>query len=172
MNRGRLSGIILMVIGFGVAALSGLWLAVQARGDNLSAGGALLGALIVFVPVALLLGFGIYLYTQGGQEIEEESTMRMQRDLLDILKSRGQVRTEEMAIELGVPMNMVQDLVHQLVGLQVFSGYVNWKEGMLYSEDASKLRELDRCKHCGGEIELVGKGVVLCPFCGTEYFLT
>lgn len=172
MNRGRLIGIVLMVIGFGVAAFSGLWLAVQARSDNLSAGGALLGALLAFVPVALLVGFGIYFYTQGGQEAEEQSTMRQQRDLLDILKSRGQVRVEEMAIELGVPLSTVQDLVHQLVGLQVFSGYVNWKEGMLYSEDASKLRELDRCKHCGGEIELAGKGVVVCPFCGTEYFLT
>lgn len=171
MNGGRLSGIVLMVVGFGVAVLAGLWLAVQA-GDNLSAGGALLGALIVFVPVALLIGFGIYFYTQGGQEEEQQSTMRQQRDLLDILKSRGQVRVEDMAIELGVPLNTVQDLVHQLVGLQVFSGYVNWKEGMLYSEEASKLRELDRCKHCGGEIELAGKGVVVCPFCGTEYFLT
>jgi predicted RNA-binding Zn-ribbon protein involved in translation (DUF1610 family) len=42
----------------------------------------------------------------------------------------------------------------------------------LYSSDASNLRGLEKCKNCGGEIKLAGKGVVVCPFCGTEYFLT
>jgi len=63
-------------------------------------------------------------------------------------------------------------MVHQLVGLQVFSGYVNWDKGVIYSADAGNLRDLENCKNCGGEIKLVGKGVVTCKFCGTEYFLT
>jgi tRNA(Ile2) C34 agmatinyltransferase TiaS len=63
-------------------------------------------------------------------------------------------------------------MIYELVGLQVFSGYINWDQGILYSSDASKLRELTQCKNCGGEIQLVGKGVVKCKFCGTEYFLT
>ena len=51
-------------------------------------------------------------------------------------------------------------MVYQLVGLQVFSGYINWDDGILYSSEASKLRELDKCKNCGGEITLAGKGIV------------
>lgn len=170
MNTGRLIGIILIVTGFIVAVLAGLWLAVQTA--NLQPGGLVLGAGLAFIPVALLIGFGIFLYVRGGQEAQRESAMQQQRRLLDILKSRGQVGVNEMALEMGVSVDTVKDLVYQLVGLQVFSGYVNWRDGTLYSSDASKLRELERCKNCNGGIVLAGKGVVTCKYCGTEYFLT
>lgn len=170
MNTGRLIGIIMIVIGFAAAVLAGLWLAVQA--SQLEPGGLVLGAGLAFIPVALLVGFGVFLYARGGKEIEQESAMRQQRRLLDILKSRGQVSVHDMALELGLSVDAVKDLVHQLVGLQVFSGYINWRDGTLYSSDASKLRELERCKNCNGEIVLAGKGVVTCKYCGTEYFLT
>jgi hypothetical protein len=172
MNRGRLIGIILMVAGFGVALIAGLFLAAQVSADELTSGGALVGAGIIFIPVALLVGFGIYLFVKGGQEQEQESVMRQQRQLLDILRSRGQVGVHDMALELNVSADQVKHMVHQLVGLQVFSGYVNWNDGMLFSSDASKLRDRKACEKCGAPIELVGKGVVACRFCGTEYFLT
>lgn len=98
--------------------------------------------------------------------------MRKQRELLDILKSRGQVSVSDMAVEMNVPVDTVKNMVHELVGLQVFSGYVNWNEGVLYSQEASQLRNLDKCKNCGGEITLAGKGIVVCKYCGTEYFLS
>ena len=171
MNSSRLVGIILAIVGLGVAIIAGLWIASQVAA-GMTTGGALVGAGIAFIPVALLVGAGIYLYTQGGAQAEEESVMRKQRQLLDILKSRGQVSVEDMALEMHASVDSVKDMVHQLVGLQVFSGYVNWNDGILYSEDASKLRELRNCKNCGGDIRLAGKGVVVCPYCGTEYFLS
>lgn len=173
MNQGRLIGIILMSIGFGITVLTGLFLAAQTSAeDGLSAGGAVVGAGLAFIPIALFVSFGLYLFIKGGQEQEEESIIRRQRELLDILKSRGQVGVSEMALEMGVPVDTVKDMVHQLVGLQVFSGYVNWNDGTLYSAEASNLRELQQCKKCGGQIQLAGKGVMSCPFCGTEYFLS
>ncbi|MDX2160542.1 MAG: hypothetical protein SF162_04370 [bacterium] len=172
MNTNRLIGIILSVVGLGIALLAGLWLALQVRDEALSASGALVGAVLAFIPVALLLGFGIYLFLRGGTEAKEESTMQQQRQLLDIVKSRGQVAVADMAVEMNVPVDTVKSMVHQLVGLQVFSGYVNWNDGVLYSSEASKLRELTKCNNCGGEITLAGKGTVVCRFCGTEYFLT
>lgn len=172
MNSSRLIGIVLTVIGVGVALLAGLWLATQVGSGGLEAGGAVLGAGLAFIPVALLLGSGVYLFVRGGAEAKEESLMQKQRQLLDILKSRGEVGVTEMALEMNVSVDAVKDMVHQLVGLQVFSGYVNWQDGKLYSAEASSLRELDRCKNCGGEITLAGKGVVVCRFCGTEYFLS
>jgi hypothetical protein len=172
MNTGRVAGIILIVVGFGIAVIAGLWLAVQVSSEQITAGGALVGAGIAFIPVALLVGFGIYMFVVGGREAQEESTMRQQRQLLDIVKSRGQVRVSDVALEMRVSVDAVKDMVHQLVGLQVFSGYVNWEKGTLYSSDASQLRDLSQCNNCGGEIKLVGKGVVTCKFCGTEYFLT
>lgn len=171
MNTGRLVGVILIVVGFGIAVIAGLWLALQVSAQQLTAGGAVVGAGIAFIPVALLVGFGIFMFVRGGREAVEESSMQKQRQLLDIIRSRGQVSVPDLAMEMQVNADMVKNLVHQLVGLQVFSGYVNWQDGILYSSDASKLRELDKCKNCGGEINLAGKGVVVCKYCGTEYFL-
>ncbi len=172
MNTGRLVGIILIVVGFAIAVIAGLWLAYQVSNQQMSGGGALVGAGIAFVPVALLVAFGIFMFVQGGKEAEQESNMQRQRQLLDIVKSRGEVTVSDLAMEMRVSIDSVKDMVHQLVGLQVFSGYINWEKGVLYSSDASKLRELDKCKNCGGEIKLVGKGVSTCKFCGTEYYLT
>lgn len=172
MNSSRLTGIILSIVGLGIALIAGLWIASQVAAGSLTSGGALVGAGIAFIPVALLVGFGIYLYSRGGAEAKQESIMQKQRQLLDILKSRGQVSVDNMALEMNVSVDTVKDMVHQLVGLQVFSGYVNWDEGTLYSAEASKLRELKQCRNCGGEITLAGKGVFVCRFCGTEYFLS
>jgi len=66
----------------------------------------------------------------------------------------------------------VQSMLYELVNMGLYSGYINWKEGTLYSSEASELRNLDRCKNCGGKLELAGKGVIRCPYCGTEYFLS
>lgn len=170
MNSSRLTGIVLSVIGLGIAIIAGLWLATQTA-SGIEMGGVILGAGLAFIPVALLLGFGVYLFLRGGSEEKDQNVMQKQRQLLDILKSRGQVSVNDMALELGLSVDNVKNIVHQLVGLQVFSGYVNWQNGTLYSSDASKLRELTKCENCGGDIQLVGKGIVVCKFCGTEYFL-
>lgn len=171
MNSGRLIGIILIVVGFGVAVLAGAYLSVQAGTEALTAGGAVIGAGLAFIPVAVLVGFGILLYVRGGQEAEEESVMQKQRQLLDMVKTRGQVSVNDLAVDMRLSVDSIKDMVRQLVGLQVFSGYVNWDDGILYSSDASKLRDLKNCEKCGAPITLAGKGVVVCKYCGTEYFL-
>ncbi len=172
MNTGRLTGVILVVAGFGITIIAGLWLASQVADEQLEAGGALIGAGLAFIPIALLVGSGIYLYVKGGQEAAKESVMQQQRKLLDIVRSRGQVKIHDVALEMGMSVDTIKDMIHDLVGLQVFSGYVNWDDGTLYSADANKLRDLEQCQHCGGEIDLAGRGVAICKFCGTEYFLT
>lgn len=172
MNSNRLFGIILSVVGLGIAVIAGLWLATQTSAGDLEAGGAVLGAGIAFIPVAILVGVGIYLYVRGGTESQQETVMRKQRQLMDIVRSRGQVDIADVAMELHVPVAEIKDLVHQLVGLQVFSGYINWDEGTLYSMQAQELGKLDKCKNCGGELKISGKGVVTCRFCGTEYFIS
>ena len=171
MNSGRLLGIILIVVGFGVAIIGGGFLAVGVSNGTQTPAGAIVGAGIFFIPIALLVGFGIFMYVKGGQEAEEESVMEKQRQLLDIVKSRGQVGVSDVALEMKVPVDTVKNMVHQLVGLQVFSGFINWDDGTLYSSDASKLKELKNCQKCGAPITLAGNGVVVCKFCGTEYFL-
>ena len=89
-----------------------------------------------------------------------------------MVKTRGQAPIADLVFELKSTRDEVQGWIHDLVGLGIFSGYVNWDEGILYSIEASQLRDLTRCKHCGGEVQLAGKGVVRCAYCGTEYFLS
>lgn len=172
MNSGRVFGIMAIIIGIGLTALAGLWLATQFSAGELESGGLILGAFLAFVVIAPVFVFGIFMVIRGGQEAERESEMAQQRRLLDIVRSRGQVDVRDLAMEMQASMDEVKAMVHQLVGLQVFSGYINWESGVLYSEQASALRDLDKCRNCGGNIELAGKGIAKCPWCGTEYFLT
>lgn len=171
MNSSRLIGIILIAAGFGIALIAGLFLAVQVQ-NGLTGGGAVVGGGIAFIIVTVIVGAGIFLYVKGGQSAQQESEMQKQRMLLDIVKSRGQVDITDAALEMKSSVDSIKTMVHQLVGLGVFSGYVNWDDGTLYSSDAGKLRDLKTCQKCGAPIELVGKGVVMCKFCGTEYFLS
>lgn len=172
MSGNRLIGLILTVIGLGIALIAGLWLASQVSVGALTTGGAVLGAGLAFIPVAALVGSGLYLYARGSAQEQIESQMHKQRHLLDIVKSRGQISVNDLALEMTISVDEVRDLVHQLVGLQVFSGYINWRDGTLYSAEAANLRALKQCRNCGGEIVLAGKGVMACKYCGTEYFLS
>jgi DNA-directed RNA polymerase subunit RPC12/RpoP len=52
----------------------------------------------------------------------------------------------------------------------LFSGYINWDDGVLYSKQASQLKT-GTCPNCGAKLELAGKGVVKCSACGSEVFL-
>lgn len=169
---GRTVGVILIVVGILAGAVVGILMAVFAAGGNLTTNGAALGvALGALVLVLPLVGTGIFFIVQGAREYEASQTRRVQRKLLDMVKTRGQIPIADLAIELEISRNETRDMLYQLVGLGLFSGYVNWDEGVLYSEQASQLRTLERCNVCQGELELAGKGVIRCPYCGTEYFL-
>ena len=100
-----------------------------------------------------------------------QATAEKQRELLDIIKARGQIDIGDVAIQMQVSKDEVQHMLHQLVGMGLYSGYINWDEGTLYSKEASQIRDLKNCYHCGGEVKFAGKGVLSCPYCGTEYFL-
>ena len=168
---GKTIGYILIAASLIATALIAFLLFVQ-RGDGLSSGGAALGFVAFTLFVGLpLLGGGIFFLTRGQAEAVKDDQRKKQRQLLNMVKARGQVEIDEVAIELDMRRDAVQTLLHDLVGKGLYSGYINWDLGTLYSEDAGQLRELTNCRNCGGELSLAGKGVVTCPFCGTEYFL-
>jgi hypothetical protein len=170
MNTNRLIGIILLVVGLGIGLIAVAWLFTN---DDLTDSARILGlGLALLVLVAPLAGGGIYLLFSGGQEAARAQVAARQRQLLNIVQSRGQVAISDLAVEMQLARDDIRDTVHALVGLGVFSGYINWDEGVLYSAQASQLRELEACRNCGGEITLSGKGVATCRFCGTEYFLS
>lgn len=169
---GRILGIILIAGGIIVGIIITALMLVYRGEGSLTSGAAMLGWVLgIAILVLPQLAVGIFLLWKGGQEAATAEQADKQRELLSIVKSRGQVDIRDVAIEMQVSKDDVQDMIHDLVGMGLYSGYINWDEGVLYSSQASQLRELTQCNHCGGQLELAGKGVIRCPFCGTEYFL-
>lgn len=169
----RTVGWILVALAGVVLALGGLWLASGVAGGQLGRSGAVLGfGLLVLVLVSPLLVGGIMTLSRSRREEREDVDAAQMRKVLDIVQTRGAVKVSDLVLELGSGLPAVQSMIYRLVGMGVFSGYVNWDDGVLYSADAAGLRGLTECKKCGGKLTLAGKGVIKCPFCGTEYFVT
>jgi hypothetical protein len=170
-KSGRSVGIILIIVGIvlflgcaGVAVTSSL------SAESGSMGGAVLGvALAVFVGLIPVAG-GIFLLVRSRAEAAEQVDQARQRRILDMVKTRGQVDVSDLVFELNVSTDQIRDDVYRLVGLGLFTGYVNWDKGVLYSQEASSLTG-NTCPNCGGEQAFAGKGVIACQYCGAEIFL-
>ncbi len=166
----RLVGIILIVVGVVIGLVAAAYLFTN---PDLTGPARILGlGLALLVVVAPLVGGGIYLTVQGAGEAKQQVDANQQRKLLNIIQSRGEVKIDDAALEMQQSKDKIRDMLYSLVGLGLYSGYINWDKGVLYSSEASKLRDLKQCPNCGGEIELSGKGVARCRFCGTEFFLS
>lgn len=170
-KNSRLIGIVL--IGVGLILLLGCSVvsiisSLSAEGGNI--GGLTLGVVISLFVGLVPIGFGIYLVGQSRTEAAEQAEAARQRKILDMVKARGQVDIRDLVLELQVDTNQVRDDIYRLVGLGLFTGYVNWDKGVLYSMQASQLKG-NKCPNCGGEQEFVGKGVIACKNCGAEIFL-
>ncbi len=166
----RVGGILMIVVGAVLGLIAAAWLFTN---PGLTSSARILGLGVALLVLVLpLVGGGIYLTAQGAGDAKQQIEAGQQRKLLNMVQSRGEVKIDDVALELQQPRDKVRDMVYSLVGLGVFSGYINWDKGVLYSSEASKLRDLKQCPNCGGEIELTGKGVAKCRFCGTEFFLS
>jgi DNA-directed RNA polymerase subunit RPC12/RpoP len=170
-KNGRLVGMIL--IGLGLVLLLGcsaISIVSSLSTEEGSIGGATLGVIGSLFVGLVPIGFGGYLVMQSRTEAAEQADMARQRKILDVVKTRGQVDIRDLVFELKVDTQQVRDDIYKLVGLGLFTGYVNWDQGLLYSREASQLTG-NKCPNCGGEQEFVGKGVIACKYCGAEIFL-
>ena len=152
-------------------AIGGLWAVAQKAGEKLDSGGmifAIGGLAIIALP---LIGVGLFLFVRGGREEVEMKDVARQRKILNMVSTQGQVRIADVALELGATKDQIKQWLYDLVGKGLFSGYINWDDGVLYSKQASQLKG-GNCPHCGAKLELAGKGVVKCSACGSEVFLS
>ncbi|MBI5293251.1 MAG: hypothetical protein HY872_15350 [Chloroflexi bacterium] len=171
MKSGQVAGV-LLVIGAGAVVVIGLAvLGVFSAAGGLTAAGFGVGVILLAIISLPLIGAGAFLLAKSRQEGQDEAVVAKQRKILDMVSARGQVSIADVALELKAGRDQVQSWVYNLVGLGLFSGYINWNDGTLYSAQAAQLRDLTTCKKCGGQVSLAGKGVIKCQYCGTEYFL-
>lgn len=136
----RAKYVVLIGLGFGVAVLIGLWLAIQASAGVVLSD--LLGtALLGFIPSALLAGFGAYRYIQADEEpdIIPDVDVRQQRELVDLIHERGAISVEEASQLLQISEYDVKDGIRQLLELGIFTGDIDWETDMLYSQKVKKL---------------------------------
>jgi DNA-directed RNA polymerase subunit RPC12/RpoP len=173
MNTGRLAGIILIIASILILLASVAVLGTQLFSEeSATAGGQMLGLVMIFIFVVVpIAAVGVYLLVRGQAEEEKMSKARLERDLLNMVLTQGKVSFAEVALELSLTRDEVEDIVRDLVGKQLFTGAVNWNDGLLYSKEASQLKKDHLCPNCGGELTLAGKGVIQCPYCGSEVFL-
>jgi flavin-dependent dehydrogenase len=169
---GRVIGILLLIGGLVLGLIGVAWIGSSLADGSLGIGGALIGGALLAAVILPVWGVGIFMLVRSARESAEAAASAELRGILDIVQSRGQVPVSDLATELKLTRDDIQRRMHELVGLGIFSGYVNWDEGVLYSSEAAGLRRLEKCRHCGGDLKLAGKGVITCPYCGTEYFLS
>jgi hypothetical protein len=170
-RSGRLIGIILVVVGTLLClVLSGVFSSSVLSQETLHMGGLILGLAIAFFVAAPVVVVGIYLVIRGRAEEAEMADVGRQRKILDMVKTRGQVNITDLVFELSSTSDQVRDDIYKIVGMGLFTGYVNWDDGVLYSKEASQLTG-NKCPNCGGEQEFAGKGVITCKYCGADVFL-
>ena len=161
--RTRIIGIVLIVVSLGIDAWLAAGLASGSRGT-----GVALGFVLFSLP---FLAVGIYLLMSSRGEIKAESKADKERAILNSVMTRGRVSVADLAIEGDLTRDQVRDYIYDLIGKDLFRGYVNWDRGELVSAEAAQIKD-GSCPNCGGRLQLAGKGLVRCPYCGTETYLS
>lgn len=113
-----------------------------------------------------------FLFRDSGCVYSLSALAEKQRLLIGIVQAQGKARLAELAGSLRVPPDLVLTWVYHLAQRGLFHGALDSEQGIVYSCDAAHLGQTDgRCPHCGGQLDLAGKGVIQCLHCGVEVFL-
>lgn len=173
-HGGRTIGLLLLLGGLGIGAIAVAWLVSGVTEDEagLRTSGAVLGGGMLFVAVVLpMVAGGAYIFLKGRSEQAQLEAGQRQRKLLAIVETAGQISIADLALQVGGTRDSVRDDLYDLVSKGLFSGYADWDRGTLYARAASELRGRETCPNCGGQLEIAGKGLIRCPYCGAEIFL-
>lgn len=141
-------------------------------GGQLQGPGPVILGLVFFglIPALFFWTVGAVFWRQSNIERRRRRDVRLQENILQRVMTRGRCKFEELAQELGVTPQVVEEALYAVVGMKLFTGYVNWSGREIIALEAEQISG-DKCPNCGGAIELAGKGMARCQYCGTQVFL-
>jgi biotin operon repressor len=94
-----------------------------------------------------------------------------QRRLLSMINIQGKASLETLADELKIPRELLKQWIYSLAQRKQLHGFADWSDGTVYSQDIEALIAQNLCPHCGGKLDVAGKGLLQCEYCGVEMFL-
>jgi len=159
---GKVAGAILFLVGLAAAG----FLAAGLFEGKLQASGFMLGAILFVIP---FFAGGIYLLWKSSQEAREGQRVAREKEILSMIEVKGRVKIADLCLDLHLDRPTVEALLRDLVGKGLFAGSINWQEGILVSVEAKSFTQA-KCPHCGGELQIAGKGLVRCSYCGSEIY--
>jgi DNA-directed RNA polymerase subunit RPC12/RpoP len=169
---GKIVGLALMIGSVVIFIAFAAWASTALMTSETSSGGMVLGLVLALIVLTPVFGVGVYLYRSGTTEQGQYALVQQERRILNMVLTQGQVTIGQLVSELQEPRDNVEEMIRDLVGKQLFSGAINWEKGILYSVESQQLTEGRKCPNCGGELQFAGKGLIVCPYCGSEVFLT
>lgn len=172
IGGGRTVGVVLMLISTVLLVAFGAWASVALMTSETTSGGLVLGMVIAVAVLGPVFGIGAYVFRKGTAEQTEFASVKQEKKILNMVLTQGQVTIAELVAELEAPRESIEEMIRNLVGKQLFSGAINWEKGILYSVESQDLTADRKCTNCGGELTFAGKGLIACPYCGSEVFLT
>lgn len=94
-----------------------------------------------------------------------------QRRLLAMINIQGKASLVSLAVELNVSRELVRQWVYSLAQRKQLHGFADWSSGTIYSQAVTHILAQNLCPHCGGDLDVAGKGMIQCEHCGVEMFL-
>ena len=171
IGSGRTVGVILIVVGLVFCLIVAAFVGSGLATGRVNVAGAILGVGVFgVIPLLLFAGVGVYLFVRGSAEAREMAQVRKKERLLGMIQAQGKVSLNTILIEQHMTREEVRNDIYELVNQGLFSGYIDWQSATFYSKDAARVGS-NKCPNCGGVREIVGKGIVKCPYCGVELFI-
>jgi len=170
LNKGQTRGMIVIVVGFVIAIIAGISLSFLAV-EVLSTSQVLIAGVIVFVIVSPLFAYGVYTYARSTEADAYATNEEMEkpRQLLDILREKGQGEINELANQLETTPENIKSYIKDLSDLALISGIVDNTNGVIAVVNPMVIEAIETCKTCGDPLEITGN-LTVCEHCGTEYY--